>query len=149
MPAGVEVSRSGSNTNNWSYDLTFSPVSGDMPLLRLMDTSQLNGSNPSITISTLRNGSTDILLGPIPAELLQVPVPYSDSVQLEVNGVAAACAEDVACRFSHAANMTPQIRNVTQAVAGDLDPSRGNAWVSFIAAFCSLHVSRFQYRVMH
>jgi hypothetical protein len=131
LNAGLELGRSTySNTNNWFYDVTFSPLSGDLPALRVIDTSKLDGSNPSITITTIRNGSTDVLLGPIPAELLQMPVPYNDSIQLEVNGIAAACAEGVACRFSHAANRTPRITGVTQA--GDLDPSKGNAWVRCI-----------------
>jgi hypothetical protein len=127
LSEGVEVQRWTDENARFTYTVTFSSVAGDLPELRVVDSSNLTGSQPSITITTLQNGSTDAFYGPIPGDMLRVPVTYNNTVQLEVNGVSAACgstyettlslpagvvADAAVCGFSHSAAATPTVTHV-------------------------------------
>lgn len=128
---GVEVQRAVDENARFIYTVTFSSLVGDLPELRVVDSSNVTGSQPSVTVTTLQNGSTDAFYGPIPGEMLRVPVTYNNTVQLEVNGVAAACgstyettlslppgsaADAAVCGFSHSIAATPAVTRVVPTV---------------------------------
>uniref|UniRef100_A0A383WCP6 Fibrocystin-L n=1 Tax=Tetradesmus obliquus TaxID=3088 RepID=A0A383WCP6_TETOB len=128
---GVEVQRAVDENARLIYTVTFSSLAGDLPELRVVDSSNVTGSQPSVTVTTLQNGSTDAFYGPIPGEMLRVPVTYNNTVQLEVNGVAAACgstyettlslppgsaADAAVCGFSHSIAATPIVTRVVPTV---------------------------------
>jgi hypothetical protein len=127
LSEGVEVQRWTDENARFIYTVTFSSLAGDLPELRVVDSSNMTGSQPSITVTTLQNGSSDAFFGPIPGDMLRVPVAYNNTVQLEVNGVAAACgstyetslslppgsfADAAVCGFSHSAAATPTVTHV-------------------------------------
>jgi hypothetical protein len=72
-----------------------------------------------VEVNTIRNGSTNIFLAPLPAELLHLPVPAPDSLDVYVNGVPSACTNPAGygnCTFSHSKAYTPIITDVTPLV---------------------------------
>lgn len=125
--AGVEVSKGHDLYYSHSALISFTSSAGDVPALRVV-TNKLTGSSPTVAVTTVRNGSTDQLFGPIPAEMTQIPVTYPDSIQVVVNKVPAACASGAACRFSHSAGLTPSVTSVTPVDA--LKPDVGTTQVS-------------------
>jgi hypothetical protein len=128
---GVEVQRPVDENARFVYTVTFSSLAGDLPELLVVDSSNVTGSQPSVTVSTLQNGSSDAFYGPIPGDMLRVPITYNNTVQLEVNGVPAACgstyetslslppgsaADAAVCAFSHSSAATPTVTRVVPVV---------------------------------
>lgn len=130
VTGGVDVTVSGSVHDSLAYTVTFAGLAGDVPSLKITDTTSITGSRPSVTVSTLQIGSSDLFYGPIPADLLRLPVPTNKSIQLEVNGVPSACgttlegtaglvpgsslaanATSTACSFQASAMATPVLFN--------------------------------------
>eukprot|EP00882_Tetradesmus_deserticola_P020430 GHRQ01022073.1.p2 GENE.GHRQ01022073.1~~GHRQ01022073.1.p2 ORF type:complete len:135 (+),score=20.90 GHRQ01022073.1:1454-1858(+) len=120
-----------SDDARFTYTVTFLSLAFDVPELRVVDSRNVTGSQPSVAVVTLQNGSSDAFYGPIPGDFLRVPVTYNNTVQLEVNGVAAACgstyetslslppgsaADAAVCGFSHSAAVTPTITRVMSFV---------------------------------
>jgi hypothetical protein len=155
---GVDVERSGSVHEGFTYTVTFPALSGDMASLRVADASMLAGSRPSVTTSVLQAGSPELFYGPIPAELLRVPVPSNKGIALEVNGVLSACGPTVegaggllpgsvtpvsavsACTFEASASATPTLSSVVPN--GTIIPinilvRKGWAEVTYVSLICS------------
>lgn len=127
---GVDVERSGSVHDGFTYTVTFPALSGDVASLRVANASMLAGSRPRVTTSVVQAGSPELFYGPIPAELLRVPVSTSKGIALEVNGVSSACGPTVegagrlqpgsitpvsavsACTFEASASATPTLSSV-------------------------------------
>jgi hypothetical protein len=99
----------------FAYDVQFGRLMGDVPLLRVTNTSGLLGTSANVSVGLVQQGSTNIFLGPIPAQLLSQPVPNPDAISLAVNDVVATCRATAGCRFSHSAAATPTITAVTPA----------------------------------
>lgn len=88
---GVDVTWSGSVHDALTYSVAFSSFAGAVPSLRVLNSSGVAGSQPSISVTTVQQGSAELFYGPIPVEFLRVPVASNKAVQLEVNGVPSAC----------------------------------------------------------
>ena len=129
VPAGVEVTASGSVHDSLAYTITFPSSAGDVPSLRVAS-SDITGSQPSVSTTTLQKGSTDMFYGPIPAELLRVPSATNKGIQLHIDGVPSACGmtfegtnelvpgstvpanASAACSFEATASATPMLSSV-------------------------------------
>lgn len=119
---GIEVERSGSVHDGFTYTVTFPALSGDVASLRVADASMLAGSRPSVTTSVVQAASPELFYGPIPAELLRVPVPTNKGIALEVNGVPSACGPTV------------------EGAAGGLQPGSITP-VSAVSTYCTFEAS--------
>ena len=69
----MSVSRSGSSLTGSSFTITFISPTRDYPDVAV-DVSGLSGPTPGFQVSTFVNGSEALVMDPIPAEYLQVPV---------------------------------------------------------------------------
>jgi len=130
VEGGVDVSVAGSVHDSLTYTITFPGSAGAVPSLRVVDSSKLGGSQPTVTASLVQSGSSELFYGPVPGELLRVPVASSNTIQLEVNGVPSACGTtyegtsglvpgrtiaanaSAACRFQASTLATPVLSNV-------------------------------------
>lgn len=111
--AVVRVSTVYTKSDGFAYDVQFGRLMGDVPLLRVTNTSGLMGSGANVSVTLVQQGSPNIFLGPIPAQLLSQPVTHPDAISLAVNNVVATCRASAGCRFSHSAAATPTITAVT------------------------------------
>lgn len=90
-PAGLDVTITGDTSTGITYSITFDPLAnpGDLPLLRLASAANLTGSNATVAVRSLGNGSLEQWFTPIPVELLQLPVAEPNSVQVRPMGASA------------------------------------------------------------
>ncbi|EFJ47178.1 hypothetical protein VOLCADRAFT_92358 [Volvox carteri f. nagariensis] len=113
-PKQVDVS--GDGTSGYVYTITFDPINnpGDQPELRIADASDLQGVNPTGSITTVWNGTTDAFYAPIPTEFLRLAVSQPGTINLQVNGVPSACADASGiCGFLYSDAATPRITGVS------------------------------------
>jgi hypothetical protein len=82
--AGLDVTITGDTSTGLTYSITFDPLAnpGDLPLLRLASAANLTGSNASVAVRSLSNGSLEQWFTPIPVEMLQLPVAEPNTVQV-------------------------------------------------------------------
>ncbi len=84
--AGVDVTITGDTNTGLVYSITFDPLAnpGDLPLLRVASAANLTGSNASVAVRLLNNGSLEQWFTPVPVELLQLPVAAANTVQVQL-----------------------------------------------------------------
>ncbi|GIM05166.1 hypothetical protein Vretimale_9611 [Volvox reticuliferus] len=123
-PKSVQIS--GSGQYGYTYTITFDPIGnpGDQPELQIADMSGLSGVNPTITVATVFDGTTDAFYAPIPTEFLRLAVATPGTISLQVNGVPSACA-DVSgiCGFLYSDAATPHITGVSPTALSFNGPS--------------------------
>lgn len=111
------VKKEGSYIGGYTITVTFDPVAtpGDLPPLRITGGNVTTLPGVYTSVPTVRNGSTNLVYTPIPAELLRLPVPISNTIEVKVNGVPAACGATgpSGCAFTYAQAATPVITSVT------------------------------------
>lgn len=155
MPADVDVTSSGSVHSVLSYTVSFPALAGGMLALRVAD-STLSGSTPSIAVTVVQQGSSELFYAPIPADLLRVPVLTNKGIELEVNGAPSACGPTLegssglvpgstiaagampACDFETSASATPLLSSVVPN--GTITPI--NVLVSMCMALIIKHTWR-------
>jgi hypothetical protein len=157
VPSGVDVTMYGNVHEGLTYTVSFA-ASGPQDdhdsssALKVVD-SDITGSQPSISTYVMQKGSPDLFYGPIPAEMLRVPVPSNKGIQLEVNGVPSACGATLegsaglvpgstvagnasaACSFETSATATPVLFSVVPN--GTIAPG-SNVMVSVLASMVGL-----------
>eukprot|EP00049_Salpingoeca_infusionum_P016727 m.345219 g.345219 ORF g.345219 m.345219 type:complete len:3928 (+) comp16139_c0_seq5:247-12030(+) len=132
------TSYSAGNTNDGRYiDFEIRKPFGNAELIQV-DGSRLEGTNVSITATTLLEGSNELFYDPCPTEFFQRFYNDSDSfVVLTVNGIRGSCADtgfsNSACSFEFDANLTPEITAVdapNPAFPGDSITVTGTGFVA-------------------
>jgi hypothetical protein len=80
----VVVTGSGHPDSGYTYVIAFDQLTnpGDQPSLRVASTKGLQGTDAAVAFSTVNHGSYDRIYRPIPAEMLNYPVPVASSVQV-------------------------------------------------------------------
>lgn len=136
--APVQVTKSGDAANGWKVTVTFDPVRtpGDLPQLRVADATGVTGKNLVISSISLRNGTTDLFLAPIPTEITRLAVAQPNTVEVVVNGVPAACSNPAACTFGYTQERTANITAVNPSVVSVVSVCR----ISFVSHSCMVVV---------
>jgi hypothetical protein len=132
VPSVVDVTMYGNIHEGLTYTVSLAaagPQSDSASTLKVVD-SDITGSEPSISTYVMQKGSSDLFYGPIPADMLRVPVLTNKGIQLEVNGVPSACGvtlegtagllpgssiagnASAACSFEASASATPALFSV-------------------------------------
>lgn len=95
--------------NGNTFVIQFVGVKGDLPPM-VIDVSKLTGGNiaspPTATVLTHRDGSTNILMDPINAEVLGT-YSTTPSVLVKVNGATSRCLGD--CSYTVTPSLTPTL----------------------------------------
>ncbi|KAG2491954.1 hypothetical protein HYH03_009686 [Edaphochlamys debaryana] len=114
----LRVAVEGGITSSLKFTITFDPFKnrGDLPPLRVLDFSGVDGVNPNVTVTTLRDGSMDAFYAPIPTEFLRLATATPNTIKASANGAPFACADPTgACPFAFSDALTPNITAVSPA----------------------------------
>ncbi|KXZ47885.1 hypothetical protein GPECTOR_32g498 [Gonium pectorale] len=118
LAAPLDVQKSGNQYSGFTWKVTFDPQSnsGNQPLLRVSDASNVTGTDVRAYVTELVQGSTRQLYGPIPTEFTALAVASPVELSVVVNNVPSACAHPAGgpgCTFTYDQALTPSVTAVS------------------------------------
>ncbi|PNH07097.1 Fibrocystin-L [Tetrabaena socialis] len=118
MFAPIEVVKYGNKNNGFSFKVTFDPLAnpGNQPLLRIIDASNITGTDLRAFVVENVVGSTRQFFAPLPTEFTALPVAAPVELSVRVNGVPSSCAMPGGiCTFAYSANLTGNLTAIDPA----------------------------------
>ncbi|KXZ47884.1 hypothetical protein GPECTOR_32g497 [Gonium pectorale] len=118
MGAPLSVTRSGDAFFGISWLVTFDPLvnPGNLPLLRVIDASNVTGTDVRVYVTEYKAGSTDQFFGPLPTEFTALAVASPVELSVVVNNVPSACGHPAGgpgCTFTYDQALTPSVTAVS------------------------------------
>ncbi|KXZ47880.1 hypothetical protein GPECTOR_32g493 [Gonium pectorale] len=121
MGAPLSVTRSGDAFFGISWLVTFDPLvnPGNLPLLRVIDASNVTGTDVRVYVTEYKAGSTDQFYGPLPTEFTALAVASPVELSVVVNNVPSACGHPAGgpgCTFTYDQALTPSVTAVSPSL---------------------------------
>lgn len=112
----IKGRQSGNGQDNKRVTITFYNPSGRMQEL-MLDDSRLEGTNASMSLQMVQEGSYDLFMDPIPGEYFQRAYEHNiSSVRVLVDGIPSACTGTSTsvndCSFTYDDSLTPIINDI-------------------------------------
>jgi hypothetical protein len=110
----LDVTGANNYYDGYTWKFTFLDGQGDIPAF-IVDGTKLSGTSVAVKSVEVVKGSFDVLLAPMPVQLIST-VHSQSQVLLSVNSIAATCVGD--CSFVYDEEATP--------IINDVDPDAGS-----------------------